>query len=88
MRRDCKYCATVSRGDDFLAFEEKEFSVLMVSVFEENIEVYAVISTESFVSQYSIFDSIDSGCRELYCEPKELPTHHFYLFAVGLIFIL
>lgn len=36
--------ATVSRGEPFFAFEVKEVNALEVSVVEENIEVYAVMS--------------------------------------------
>jgi len=38
------YLETVSLGEDFFAFEEKEVKALDVSVVGENIEVYAVMS--------------------------------------------
>jgi hypothetical protein len=44
MRRDCRYRATVSRGEDFFALEEKDMRALEVSVVGEKIEVYAMIS--------------------------------------------
>jgi hypothetical protein len=46
MRRDFRYSATVNRGESFFAFEKKEVKALDVSVLEEKIEVYAVMSAE------------------------------------------
>jgi hypothetical protein len=54
MRRDCRYRATVSRGEDFFALEENDMRALEVSVLGEKIEVYAMISAGVTleVSQY------------------------------------
>jgi hypothetical protein len=46
--------ATVARGDPFFAFEWKEVKALEVSVAEEKIAVYAVISADGTSSQSTL----------------------------------
>lgn len=44
IRRDRRYCATVSRGESFFALAANEVRALEVSVDGEKIEVYAAMS--------------------------------------------
>lgn len=64
MRRDCRYCATVSRGESFFALATNDVKALEVSVEGENIAVYALMSAEVTleVSQHYLVPS---------------PSHHY-----------
>jgi len=53
-RWDCKYLATVSRGEVFFALEAKVIMALDVSVEGEKIEVYAVMSVGGLFVNISI----------------------------------
>lgn len=54
-RRDCRYSATTDRGEAFFAFDENEVKAFEVSVVDEKMEVYAVMSAaETFVSQHLV----------------------------------
>ena len=75
MRRDCRYCATVSRGESFFALATNDVKALEVSVEGENIAVYALMSagvTLEVSQHYSV-----PSLSHYYCEGyiRLVPCH-------------
>lgn len=75
--------ATVSRGEPFFAFEVKEVNALEVSVVEENIEVYAVMSTDGTWSVNTF-----SATRERFAYLYLLPMRRVLVFELAGINLL